>query len=244
MVGQPYGRCTLPSDSRGHEAHKHWIPLRSPTKGSANTDPQVGPIVISKIHYNPKKEPEYLELMNISNGPASLFDLSKPQVPWRIDDIGDFVLPSNLVLRSGETLLLTNSDPSILRSTYAIPTDTQIIGPYPGRLRNDGERITLERPTERLPNGVVNFATVNVFNMGMSGLDQRLRMETGSRWFVSILLGMAIRRRIGKRVMRMVACPDVWRTDSSRWSERRVRTPRKVWLHWQSPTSRSCCHSL
>ncbi|MBV7336086.1 lamin tail domain-containing protein [Chloroflexi bacterium TSY] len=166
VVGQPYGRCTLPSDSLGHESHEHWTPLRSSTKGSANTKPLVGPVVISEIHYNPHMGPEYLELVNVSSRSVSLFDLSAPQVPWRIDGIGDFVLPSNLVLHPGETLLLTNGDPSVLRSTYAIPTDTQIIGPYPGRLRNNGERIALERPTERLPNGVVNFATVDVVQYG------------------------------------------------------------------------------
>ena len=73
--------------------------------------PLVGPVVINEIMYHPatNADAEYIELLNISGGPVTLFDFVTVE-PWRLtDDSGiDFRFPTDVpvTLEAGEHVLL------------------------------------------------------------------------------------------------------------------------------------------
>ena len=79
------------------------------TPGQENAAPQVGPIVIDEIMYHPDApaDAEYVELLNISDKPVTLYD-AQEEAPWRFsNDTGiEFLFPVNppLTLAAGEYL--------------------------------------------------------------------------------------------------------------------------------------------
>jgi hypothetical protein len=104
------------------------------TPGAANSDPHVGPIVISEIMYNPGTEDqsgEYVELLNISGSPVTLYDFDMSR-PWRMWAGDIFLFPSDppLTLPPQGRLLIAKA-PETLMSTYeSIPSEVTILGPY------------------------------------------------------------------------------------------------------------------
>ena len=73
------------------------------TPGAANSYPQVGPIVITEIMYNPdwpatgnyaNDEYEYIELRNTSGAAVTLYD-SNENLPWKFTDGIDYTFPDN-----------------------------------------------------------------------------------------------------------------------------------------------------
>ena len=67
----------------------NFVSLSSPTPGTANAQPKVGPVVISEIMYHSADAPqaEYVELLNISDGPVTLYDADLG-IPWRFRTTG------------------------------------------------------------------------------------------------------------------------------------------------------------
>ena len=119
--------------------------------GDANSAPRLGQIVFSEIMYNSSQADdagEYLELVNRSEASVSL-------AGWRISGIG-FTFPEGATMAGGEVILVTRATSDAARTLYpSIPDGVTIFGGYDGRLNNDGERLTLERPGETyLDNGV------------------------------------------------------------------------------------------
>jgi hypothetical protein len=115
------------------------------TRGAANTSPRVGPVVINEIMYNPlptSGAPEYIELRNVTDAAVSLNG-------WRFTDGISFTFPSgtaNSIPANGYALVVP-IDPAVFRSTYGIPADVPIFGPYTGQLDNGGEKVTLAKPS-------------------------------------------------------------------------------------------------
>jgi hypothetical protein len=124
--------------SRGGET----APLASPTLGTANSAPRVGPVVISEIMYNPDPTgSEYVELRNIS---GSVVDISG----WDIDGIGGFSFPSGTNVPPGGFVLLVDSaktTASAFRADYAVPFGVPIFMDL-FDLGNGGETLRLDRP--------------------------------------------------------------------------------------------------
>lgn len=92
-------------------------------------------VVINEIHYAPadKTVPEeFVELYN--DGPAA--DLSG----WYFSNGISYTFPEGTVLGSGEYLVVAQS-PQTLAALYG-PIDA-VLGPFSGRLSNDGERVVL-----------------------------------------------------------------------------------------------------
>ena len=89
----------------------NFVALSKATPGAANAAPKVGPVVINEIMYHPDTpaDAEYVELLNISNEPVTLYDPAE-EAPWRFsDDAGiEFLFPTNppVTLAAGEYLLL------------------------------------------------------------------------------------------------------------------------------------------
>jgi hypothetical protein len=123
------------------------------TPGAQNAGPQVGPIVINEIMYHPDvpAEAEYVELLNISDAPVTLYDAEK-QVPWRFtDDPEDprveLLLPTDppVTLGAGEYLLLVK-DVGMFSSKYAAPADVKVFAWGAGKLVNGMVKIQLSKP--------------------------------------------------------------------------------------------------
>lgn len=130
------------------------------TLGAPNIGPRVGPIVLNEIHYHPSEseDDEFVELLNISDESVAFFDLEYPTNTWIFRGIG-YTFPAGITLDPAELLLLVPIEPVVFRAKYSVPADVQILGPYSGRLANDGERLALDAP-DGLTDGVVPYVTV------------------------------------------------------------------------------------
>ncbi|MHC4742377.1 MAG: lamin tail domain-containing protein, partial [Planctomycetota bacterium] len=73
----------------------NFVLLDSNTPGAPNAYPKVGPIVISEIMYNPlfdNQDQEYIELLNITSEPVTLYD-AQVGAPWRFTDGVSYTFP-------------------------------------------------------------------------------------------------------------------------------------------------------
>jgi len=134
----------------------------APTLGAPNAGPAISPVVLSEIHYNP--EPgglAYVELHNHSNDAVPLFDPGAPGNTWRINGLG-FVFPAGITLDPGAFLLVVENDPAVFRAVHGVPAPVQILGPYPGGLQNDGERLELQATSPPDTNGFYYYAVDTV----------------------------------------------------------------------------------
>jgi len=96
-------------------------------------------IVINEIHYNPPENTipeEFIELYNPSNAPVNLS-------LWRLRGGVDFVFTNGTVIPAGGFLVVA-SRPDIIQSRYGVPA----AGPWAGNLSGDGERVSLQDPTD------------------------------------------------------------------------------------------------
>jgi hypothetical protein len=92
---------------------------------------------------------EYVELFNGTGAPAPLFNETGL---WRLSGGVGFEFPPNTTLAAGERIVVVPFAPTdtavaaVFRATYGVPATTRLFGPWTGRLDNDTDRITLERP--------------------------------------------------------------------------------------------------
>ncbi len=138
-----------------------------PTLGTPNAGPRIGPVVINEIHYHPAADDdEFIELRNISSTAVSLSDGPGPDRSWRVNGLG-FPFPEGLVLAPGGLLLIVATDPEGFRLTHSVPPGIPILGPYPGALQDDGERLELQRPgPPDLSGGPTVYLDVDVVRYG------------------------------------------------------------------------------
>jgi hypothetical protein len=117
--------------------------------GAANTGPRIGPIIINELHYHPPDGfDEFVELYNVSNAEAPLYDPLATTNTWRMTRGISFTFPVATVIPAQGYMLLVAIDPDQFRATYSIPANIPILGPYGGGLSNGGERVDLARPDE------------------------------------------------------------------------------------------------
>lgn len=146
-AGESFGRYI---NSTGAEL---WPALLSPTAGSSNTAPRIGPVVINEISYKPSAgADEYIELYNLSASPVQLYDPKHPANGWRLKGVG-YTFANQIIEPSGY-LLLVGIDPLVFRAKYRIPEEVQIAGPYAGSLQGNGEKLSLEQPGNPTTNGI------------------------------------------------------------------------------------------
>ena len=142
-TGYPFGRY-LTSLGR-----YDFVTMSEPTPGAANSYPRVGPVVINEIMYHPafNADAEYVELLNVSGGPVTLFDPVQME-SWRLtDDVGiDLRLPTDVpvTLKAGEYMLLAR-DPQAMRR-YTMPAGVQMLNWGSGKLDNRGGALRLLKP--------------------------------------------------------------------------------------------------
>ncbi len=128
----------------------NFVALSEPTPGQANAAPQVGPVVINEIMYHPDAlaDAEYVELLNISDEPVTLYD-TQQEAPWRFsNDAGiNFLFPTDspVTLAAGAYLLLVK-DTALFSSKYTAPAGVQIVAWSLGSLPDSGEKVQLSKP--------------------------------------------------------------------------------------------------
>jgi hypothetical protein len=151
-AGVSFGRYDVPSTG-----NTNFVAMASPTPGSENAYPLVGPIVISEIMYNPdwpeggsytNDQYEYIELCNVSDEPVTLYD-NDTAAPWTFTSGIDFVFPADspITIPVGGYLLVVKN-PATFHSRYPNVPLAAIVGPYDGKLSNSGEDIELSMPGE------------------------------------------------------------------------------------------------
>jgi len=138
----------------------HFVRQNEPTLGRANGAPYVGPVVISKIMYQPVSGDEYLELTNASNQTVQLFDPAHVENSWQLGEVR-FRLPSGLELPAGGVLLITQGDAADLCISQPVEPNTQVIGHFPGGLSDDGMTVALSQPGAPTSDGLVPYIAVD-----------------------------------------------------------------------------------
>ncbi|MBN1674761.1 MAG: lamin tail domain-containing protein, partial [Kiritimatiellae bacterium] len=118
------------------------------TLGGANAYPQVGPVVINEIMYNPAGlSGEFVELLNIGGTAVKLYDPGNPATGWRLSAAVDYSFPQGTELSPGEIVLVVPTNEAAFRAQYpGVPGAVRIFGPYTGRLGNGGESLKLWQP--------------------------------------------------------------------------------------------------
>ena len=135
---------------KGSTDNYNFVAMSENTPGSANAYPQVGPIVINEIMYNPAsgdQNEEYIELLNISSEPVDLYRYDKSE-PWRFTDGIEFVFPSDPVVTipAGGYLLVVKDLDAFAARYGSMPAGAVVLGPYEGQLKNGGEKLELSMP--------------------------------------------------------------------------------------------------
>jgi hypothetical protein len=124
--------------------------------GSANSYPQVGPVVINEIMYHPPSGTnleEYLELFNCTATNVPLYDPSAASNHWKMDGGVTFTFPAGVTMPAGSYVLVVAFDPvanaaalANFRAKYGISVNVPIYGPYTNELNTSGETIQLLKP--------------------------------------------------------------------------------------------------
>ncbi len=154
-AGVTFGRHVI---STGEEDFTAQI---SPSLGSTNVGPKIGPVVINEIHYHPDfGGDEFVELRNITGNPVPLFDAAVPANTWRLNGVG-FNFPPGITLPGNGFILITRSEPAAFRAKYSVAPEIPVLGPYSGDLQDSGERLELQKPGTPDTNSPLAYITVD-----------------------------------------------------------------------------------
>jgi len=125
----------------------NFVSMSSKTPGEANAYPKVGPIVISEIMYHPDPEgdAEYIELINISGEPVTLYDYTTSE-PWKITSGFTYTFPAGapVTLANNERFLLIKNLTEFT-GKYDAPAGQYAVWTS-GSLDNGGEQIEISKP--------------------------------------------------------------------------------------------------
>jgi hypothetical protein len=167
-TGVSFGRHYKPST----DSH-NFVPMSLATPGSTNANPQIGPIVVSEIMYNPdwpvgsaytNDQYEYVELHNITAEPVTLFAQDKGR-PWKFTDGIDFTFPSELpvTIGAGDHILVVKNLDAFFSRYPRVPA-RKIFGPYDGKLSNAGEKLELAMPGDVAGDGKRRYIRIDRVN--------------------------------------------------------------------------------
>jgi hypothetical protein len=147
-----------------------FVAMDSNTPGQPNSYPKVGPVVITEVMYyfdadHPDNDNyEYIELYNIENYPVNLWvpDPCGPgDVNWAITKGVDYTFPYHTTMPA-HSYLVVAKNASLCRSTFDIPPEVPVLGPFSGKLSNEGENIELSIPGELVSGTRVYIRVDNV----------------------------------------------------------------------------------
>ncbi|MCI0745816.1 MAG: lamin tail domain-containing protein [Verrucomicrobia subdivision 3 bacterium] len=152
--GVTFGRYV---NSHGEE---HFVAQVTPTLGSPNSGPAVGPIVIRQFMYHPPDLPnnadnvadEFIEIQNIAGDSVPLYDPAVVTNTWRFRDAVDFDFPQGAMIAPSGSALVVSFNPTsaahrmAFLSKYGLFTNTPMFGPFTGKLDNSRDSIELYKP--------------------------------------------------------------------------------------------------
>ena len=153
-TGVSFGRYT------NSQTNVFFVAQSTNTFSLQNTRPKVGPVIISEIMYHPpdlaggfdNSPDEFVELQNITTNAVPLYDPANPTNRWKLDDGISFSFSTNDVVPANGFMVVVGFSPTNtlqlanFRSKYGVPASISIVGPYEGRLDNNGESIELYHP--------------------------------------------------------------------------------------------------
>ena len=143
-------------------------PMLKTTMGTANSDPRVGPLVITEVNYQPATPSadalaafdqitvDDLEFIEIHNPTSETVSLNN----WRIRRGIDINFDDGTAIEAGQTLVVTSFNANradnaartaAFRAHYGIGENVTLLGGYAGQLRDLGEGIQLQRPDQPAP---------------------------------------------------------------------------------------------
>ncbi|NWK57521.1 lamin tail domain-containing protein [Verrucomicrobiaceae bacterium N1E253] len=96
-----------------------------------------GNVVINEIHYDPEPNTEAVEFIELYNNGSESVDLSH----WQFTDGVRYSLPESTSLAPGAYLIIAENPHAIL-TKFGVSA----LGPWTGKLSNEGETITLKNP--------------------------------------------------------------------------------------------------
>lgn len=124
----------------------NFVAMSENTPAAANAYPLVGPAVITEIMYNPvsgDQDEEYVELHNITDSEVHLYD--EDGNSWKFTGGIEFVFPPATTIPAGGYLLVAK-DLDAFDARYSVPYGVRVLGPYDGRLRNEGQTLEISMP--------------------------------------------------------------------------------------------------
>lgn len=133
----------------------NFVAMASNTPGETNAYPKVGPIVMTEIMYHPANHPdaEYVELLNITSSPVTLYDFSTNE-PWRFvddkDNLGiEYYFPAHTpVTMAPHSMILLIKNATAFKSEFG-PDSLDGIAYFEwlsGSLSNGEEKPELQMP--------------------------------------------------------------------------------------------------
>lgn len=146
----------------------NFVLMSENTPGSANAYPLVGPVVVNEIMYNPlsgDQDREYIELLNITDSPVTLYDYATGD-PWKFTDGIELIFGGNppVTIPANGLLLLVKDDAEFVSQYGAAPPGVQVLQWHSGNLSNGGEKLEISMPGDVDKFGVRRYIRIDRIN--------------------------------------------------------------------------------
>lgn len=149
------------------DGEHNFVLMSSNTPGRPNAYPKVGPVVINEIMYDPPsgdQNAEYVELLNVTSSPVTLYDYTTGE-PWVFDDGIELKFSANPVITiPANGLLLVVKHKATFAATYGSIPGVEIVEYDAGKLDNGGEKLQISMPGDIDLQGVRHYIRVDRVN--------------------------------------------------------------------------------
>ncbi len=136
----------------------NFVPQSAVTSGAVNSGPKIGPVVINEFNYNPfSTASEFVEFYNTTPAAIALDG-------WSVSEGVVYTFPPGTTIGAYGYVVVTGGNPTTVRTTYAIPVATPVLGPWTGSLDNSGETIRISRPGDAMPDLTIPLISVDHVN--------------------------------------------------------------------------------
>ena len=138
-AGNSLGRY-LTSDGR-----EVFPPLHAQTLGGPNAAPAVGPLIFSRVMVNPRDSAKWVELVNPSTEPVTLYEPNQPDKNWWLTGLV-FPFPYGVTLPPEGRLWVTDAEPTAFCMNGTVPRGVHVVGPFGLALASEGATFGLAKP--------------------------------------------------------------------------------------------------
>ncbi len=180
-------------------------------KGGKNSGPLVGPVVIQEIFsdpvrpYGPAIEPElgeFVELMNFSQTAVVLGGGVAASGKWRLLGDVEFEFAPGFTLEPGALVVVVGFDPDAdptslgrFRDYFRVEPTAVVVGPWRGRLSNEGDDLRLVEVDQSSPTDLVEYER------------DRVGLRSGFPWPLATGKGLSLQKLL----------PETWGSDPANW---------------------------